>query len=432
MRRTSLLKIFTMTVFMMITTPSWTQDALLDGYVQQMIDASLPAAKRHVTATTRSASIYLTGNDARIYDLLVPIIKDIAAGKILTTEISIKPEDLCDGKREFTAADLGVPALIVNKVIAQDAIDALYEKVNFNLNLVINALLADMPYEFYWHDKTSGGGYQVPECTTDGQTMRFTTDCKCLFYVSKDYSATGEAKTVDIKPGIVSSVETALNNANAIVEANKGKALLPMLTAFKDAICERASYNSEAGEGGNIPYGNPWQLIWVFDEDPTTKVVCEGYSKAFKYLCDKADLGPVAECLLVSGFMISETIGSHMWNVMKMDDGKNYLIDVTNCDEGMVGYPDRLFLAYDPTGTSEQYTFTDIQMTYAYDSGTQKTFTEEDLTLSTTAYGATAINSLRLSTSDSDTWYDMNGRRLNNQPVKKGVYLRGGKKIIMK
>lgn len=35
----------------------------------------------------------------------------------------------------------------------------------------------------------------------------------------------------------------------------------------------------------------------------------------------------------------------HMWNHVRMDDGKIYLVDVTNCDSNSVGYPYKLFLA---------------------------------------------------------------------------------------
>ena len=34
-----------------------------------------------------------------------------------------------------------------------------------------------------------------------------------------------------------------------------------------------------------------------------------------------------------------------MWNIVTMEDGKHYIVDVTNCDEGSVGAPDHLFLA---------------------------------------------------------------------------------------
>ena len=205
MRQTTILKTLTMTVMMMTATPTWAQDALLDGYVQQMIDASLPAAKRSVTANTRSASAYLTGNDARVYNLLVPIIRDIAAGKILHTRISVSPEDIYGGKCEFTAADLGV-----------------------------------------------------------------------------------------------------------------------------------------------------------------------------------------------------------------------------------AGYPDLLFLACDPTGTAEQYTIHEIPMMYIYDSGTQSTFPEEDRILSTTPYATTGIREVRSEGVKGDNWYDLNGRRLNGQPTKKGLYIRNGKKTIIR
>jgi uncharacterized protein YjdB len=33
---------------------------------------------------------------------------------------------------------------------------------------------------------------------------------------------------------------------------------------------------------------------------------------------------------------------------------------------------------------------------------------------------------------DGDTWYDMNGRRLQGKPVRKGMYLRNGKKVVIK
>ena len=35
---------------------------------------------------------------------------------------------------------------------------------------------------------------------------------------------------------------------------------------------------------------------------------------------------------------------NHAWNVVKMPDGNNYLVDVTNCDDGLIGEGDRLFL----------------------------------------------------------------------------------------
>lgn len=54
-------------------------------------------------------------------------------------------------------------------------------------------------------------------------------------------------------------------------------------------------------------------------------VVCEGYSEAFKIICDRLDI----PCVCVFGNLIEEDNAGHMWNYVQMEDGKWYGIDVT-------------------------------------------------------------------------------------------------------
>ncbi|WP_082316745.1 dockerin type I repeat-containing protein [Ruminococcus flavefaciens] len=54
-------------------------------------------------------------------------------------------------------------------------------------------------------------------------------------------------------------------------------------------------------------------------------VVCEGYSEAFKLICDKLGI----PCICVFGNLIKEENAGHMWNYVKMEDDKWYAIDVT-------------------------------------------------------------------------------------------------------
>ena len=54
-------------------------------------------------------------------------------------------------------------------------------------------------------------------------------------------------------------------------------------------------------------------------------VVCEGYSEAFKLICDRLDI----PCICVFGNLIKEQNAGHMWNYVKMEDGIWYAIDVT-------------------------------------------------------------------------------------------------------
>ena len=164
------------------------------------------------------------------------------------------------------------------------------------------------------------------------------------------------------------------------------------LDAYRKYITDAVSYNDDAAAttytGG---YGDPWQLIYVFDGDSTTNVVCEGYAKAFQYLCDLTTsfTGDVT-CALVTGNMAGGTgAGRHMWNVVHMEEGKNYLVDVTNCDEDTVGAPKQLFL-WGGTGTvADGYTFISESgqtVNYTYDKETLDNYEEAGLKLSALAY----------------------------------------------
>ena len=56
------------------------------------------------------------------------------------------------------------------------------------------------------------------------------------------------------------------------------------------------------------------------------KAVCEGYAKAFKLRCERAGI----PCVLVTGLATgSGGAEAHMWNLVQMEDGKWYAVDVT-------------------------------------------------------------------------------------------------------
>ena len=69
------------------------------------------------------------------------------------------------------------------------------------------------------------------------------------------------------------------------------------------------------------------------------KFVCEGYSKAFKYLCRKANL----YCDTVTG--VAGDSEGHMWNVVKQPDG-TYYVDVTWCDTVAIDPEDPEWMKY--------------------------------------------------------------------------------------
>ena len=154
---------------------------------------------------------------------------------------------------------------------------------------------------------------------------------------------------------------------------------------FAQKLRELSGYNDEAASsswtGG---YGNPWQIIYLFDGDPETKVVCEGFSKGFQYLCDYyTELFRFKDeetySYIVTGTMSG---GGHMWNMVHYN-GENYMVDITNCSS--LGTYNYLFLAGYSSGaydTGYELRRGTQSFTYKYDDNTKAYYPADYLTLS--------------------------------------------------
>ena len=272
---------------------------------------------------------------------------------------------------------------------------------NFDLGVVLNMLLTQLPFELYWFDKTLGaasGTHYRFEMTRDGDDFTVQYGIDLYFGVSQNYWGNGDSynikgKTflVNVDPAKAQSAAAAVTAAQGIVSDNADKNDWDKLRSYLDAVCSRVTYNSAAAnKNTNTPYGDPWQLIYVFDGDPNTNVVCEGYAKAFKFLCDLSQWQDKrVSCSVVTGVMAGGNgEGNHMWNLVHLRDG-NYLVDPTNCDQGTSGAPDKMFMRTfvpeDNGGDSYQYDgvyrFTGPAITYVYDDTTKATYTPEELKL---------------------------------------------------
>lgn len=387
-------------------TESSDSDVLFAGYVNRQFgiedETTAPVTRgtKSRSAAPSNMGSQLTGNDKVVYDTVVSALQEIVAGTRTSTEIT-----LFGGTYSCTLDQIGASSWNDEDAIYQ----ALDYCVGYDLEKVFPALLYDHPYEMFWCDKVRG--VEVPASSISyflqGDAVYFQDYSEILqFRVLPDYSATHEANTFELG-NIVNVVNTAATNAQSIVDGASALSDRDKLAAYKQAICDLTSYNNAAGTaGGSIAYGNgnPWQLIWVFDGDPETEVVCEGYSKAFKYLCDQSDFASDRiDCYLVEGTMVGGTgAGAHMWNMVTLEDGKHYLVDVTNCDGdpgntvNSIGYPDKLFLrTYDEKETvnktenntayeTTQYTYyinASNQITYWYGLNTEKLYSDELLTV---------------------------------------------------
>ena len=314
---------------------------LLDGYLYRLAGMDIRNYETGFSSSSMAASYSAKANlnrvEQNVYNTLKAEIEKIASGQRKDTNIK-------------TTGVLGSQA---------------------SATKVWHALLADLPYELYWHDKTEGKGVG----------FTFTGSFKDVTF---SFAVAQEFRGADLTTTNIPNVPAAVQTARSVVAANASKSDHDKLQAYRQYICDQVSYNYAAARGEyTASYGSPWQLLWVFDGDASTNVVCEGYAKSFKYLCDLTEesngwTGDV-ETISVTGTMGTE---NHMWNIVRIGGG-NYLVDVTNCDTGMKGYPRKLFLR---GAVGDGISYTVENTVYTYDDVTRTGFAAADLKLSGTDY----------------------------------------------
>ena len=134
---------------------------------------------------------------------------------------------------------------------------------------------------------------------------------------------------------------TVSNGVNTAVSAiAEGSTRYETLKNIHNYVCSNSEYDDDEATNGNNPEAHTAAPLF----NGTKSYVCEGYAKAFKVLCDRFHI----PCVLVCG---TGTTGGksegHMWNYVKMDDGKWYAVDVTWDDQ-----PSKTIYSYFLKGSS--------------------------------------------------------------------------------
>ena len=269
----------------------------------------------------------LEGKERNAYWLMKNAAMEIASGARTSTEIKTNLDELgVTGKMTWSAEELGVSSILDSRGnVSQEAIDAIFSKFMPDLEIVISYLLVNCPYEMYWYDKTEG-------TATAGLSMKGRPSATSITFseseityqmeVAKDYQGSNKYTTNSEKTG---AAQRAADNARAIVDRYAREDDYEKLYAYLTEISDRVTYDDDAVRKPDTPYGDPWQMINVFDGNEETMVVCEGYSKAFQYLCDLSSFeDEKIACYTVTGDMRpvgSAEPGPHMWNIATMENG---------------------------------------------------------------------------------------------------------------
>lgn len=376
----------------------YTSEELLDGYAGKVL-GMYPGISLF---SLSFGGNHLDGYNKKLYDIMKDNVTKVANGEASTAKFAISSSQLeipidkvwtltqleltlAQGESDTDAGKSKIVNAIVEKGLAIDS------------SKVLDALLADCPYELYWFLKTQTNSfsysvsytYTEPVGDEPGKVDGVSVNITWSLPVSTDFRPSSPADIYSVDTAKTGAAKAAADNINSIISSASGSSDIDKLKAYKDKICELTDYNYAAAGLSHDAIDNisPWQLIYVFDDNADTKVVCEGYSKAFAYLCEKSSFTGGVQVYTVSGSMG----GPHMWNIVHMDDGKNYLVDVTNCDESTVGNPDKLFMRGYSSKVENGYVF-DIEdqssQTYIYDSDTLGVYSADELALSASDYGS--------------------------------------------
>lgn len=293
-------------------------DTLMKGYITEALYGDVAPDGMGPGLAKKNFGGELTGNNARVYKALKSLITKVANGDRSSTEFRIKGNTIA-GKKTLSAKAYNDNGL------------------SFNISKVVGAIMADNPYEQYWSTGVYTYGFQGSE-SRNGDTVDVTgVEFVISFDVAAGYAPSGQSGGYVVDSAKVKTVKKAVSKAKSIVSKAAGLEDIEKLRYYGNQICALTDYNYDALSTNPYVNNNPWELIWVFDGNSKTNVVCEGYSKSFQYLCDLTSFDRNIACYCLEGPYKDLSFGgggAHMWNAVTLDNGANYLVDITHSDGG--------------------------------------------------------------------------------------------------
>lgn len=130
-------------------------------------------------------------------------------------------------------------------------------------------------------------------------------------------------KEIDIEK-IRTTYQNVYSNAREIIAEADGLSDYDKIIHYINRLIYMTDYDNHHVET-NEPTQLPHTMINALDGDENTLSVCNGYSYAFQFLCDNTKFENNIRVYTV----LSEV---HAWNVVKMEDGLAYVVDITYLD----------------------------------------------------------------------------------------------------
>ena len=219
-------------------------------------------------------------------------------------------------------------------VIREENYEEACQKVSYAMQAAIDAFTYDYP-EIYW---MRGGSYRYSiafECGNDVWTGIIS---EITYEPAEIY--TDAASNMNAFDSAVSGAR-----AEILKRTNGSLNRYALIKSIHDYVCEVAYYHFLSSAHEDYMKVHSPEPIFIGDGG----VVCEGYAKAVKILCDQFEI----PCVLVSGGArgdSSSEYGAHMWNYVQMENGRWYLIDATWDDQNSKIYDTYFLAGYESQG----------------------------------------------------------------------------------
>lgn len=262
-------------------------------------EASLPPVALYAAAASgQTFGAQLSGTDAVVYQAF----EQAYAAQWQTGSLKVTLPQSITFFLKYTYDENG------QKDIEDRETNASYQEASLTLIWALQAALDAFAYdhpEVFWLNSFS---YHAPITYTVSPSEYNGTIKEITFTPKESYpSAKNEVSAFR------SAVDRAVSEISAELQDGNGTKAETAL-AVHDYICDRAVYQDNTyahSAGGFFLHGG--------------YVVCEGYAKAFKILCNRLGV----ESILVVG----DAGGPHMWNYVNLENGNWYLVDVTWDDQ---------------------------------------------------------------------------------------------------
>lgn len=134
------------------------------------------------------------------------------------------------------------------------------------------------------------------------------------------------------------AIKNTISKMNAAAKKVTGSTRYDQVKSIHDMIVNGTQYPANPDKATN----NQHQAVGPLVEG---KAVCDGYAKAFKYLCDQKGI----PCIIVVGNATNNVgdKGTHAWNYVQMEDKKWYQVDTDWDDPQTKGGNSKSMLIYD-------------------------------------------------------------------------------------